>query len=281
MSSTEPTPEQALELFKEIEQHFPFQSLGEDRWYILAISAIAGSVHPEFAQQLYLYLVSKPEFSTPPQRQALMRRLREALVKLVSVVGVPKPLEAVFSMAEVEREEDKDYSFSREHWHSGPENQQRGKDWLGHIYRHNDNQTAEMMAAHKDFRMSSPLLLLPPIPLPELLGKESLIPQRDKLIRDAPIAGWLSIEITYGLYLSDHTILDGIDTELVVLSGIMIQNLKRETGWHLRGTRRIGVTFGDVELIQQCIEKVAAFCGLRLTKVPRVADIEHEVNEQA
>lgn len=94
----------------------------------------------------------------------------------------------------------------------------------------------------------------------------------------------------------------------------MIQNLKRETGWHLRGTRRIGVSFDDVELIQQCvclfplplscrlrawimffavaltlvfslsllqIEKVAAFCGLRLTKVPRVADIEHEVNEQA
>lgn len=34
-------------------------------------------------------------------------------MKLVSVVGVPKPLEAVFSMGEVEREEDKDYSFSR------------------------------------------------------------------------------------------------------------------------------------------------------------------------
>lgn len=42
-----------------------------------------------------------------------MRRLREALVKLVSVVGVPKPLEAVFSMGEVEREEDRDMSFSR------------------------------------------------------------------------------------------------------------------------------------------------------------------------
>ena len=111
--------------------------------------------------------------------------------------------------------------------------------------------------------------------------------------------GWLSIEITYGLYLSDHTILDGIDTELVVLSGIMIQNLQRETGWHLRGTRRIGVSFEDVELIQQCvrclsvsvacgeagltpvmqIEKVAAFCGLQLTRVPRVKDIEHEVDE--
>ena len=107
--------------------------------------------------------------------------------------------------------------------------------------------------------------------------------------------GWLSIEITYGLYLSDHSILDAVDTELVVLAGIMLQNLKTETGWHLRGTRRIGVSHDDVETIQQCvsfnatencvmidelcvqIEKVAAFCGLQLTKVPRVKDIEHEV----
>ena len=58
-------------------------------------------------------MISKPEYSSPAQRQALMRRIREALVKLVSVVGVPKPLEAVFCMGEVEREEDKDYSFSR------------------------------------------------------------------------------------------------------------------------------------------------------------------------
>lgn len=138
-------------------------------------------------------------------------------MKLVSVVGVPKPLEAVFSMAEVEREEDRDYSFSRcvpfsfrlpslpffasfhptfcysgmpgslltflprEHWQSGPENQQRGKDWLGQIYRHNDNQTAEMMAAHKDFRMSFPLLLLPTLPFPPIL-----IRRGEKLIRNAP-----------------------------------------------------------------------------------------------
>lgn len=67
------------------------------------------------------------------------------------------------------------------------------------------------------------------------------------------LTAWLSIEITYGLYLSDHSILDGVDTELVVLSGIMIQNLSRETGWHLRGTRRIGVSYDDVETIQQCV----------------------------
>jgi hypothetical protein len=41
--------------------------------------------------------------------------------------------------------------------------------------------------------------------------------------------------------------------------------------------RRLGVSMEDVELVQQCIEMVAAFAGVRLNKVPRVKDIEHEV----
>lgn len=92
-----------------------------------------------------------------------------------------------------------------------------------------------------------------------------------------PYPAWISTEITYGLYLSDHSILDGLSTELVVLGGIMIQNLKLETAWHLRGMRRLGVSMEVVELVQQCIEMVAAFAGVRLNKVPRVKDIEHEV----
>lgn len=64
---------------------------------------------------------------------------------------------------------------------------------------------------------------------------------------------WVSEEITYGLYLSDHSILGPVETELVVLGGIMMQNLPRETGWHLRGTRRIGVSMEDVETVQQCV----------------------------
>jgi hypothetical protein len=66
-------------------------------------------------------------------------------------------------------------------------------------------------------------------------------------------ADWTSKQITYGLYLSDHSILNDVETELTVLSGIMIQNLPRETAWHLRGTRRIGVSMEDVETVQQCV----------------------------
>lgn len=58
-------------------------------------------------------MISLQEYSTSEKRKALVKRLREALVKLVSVVGVPRPLEAIFSIAAVERDEDKDYSFSR------------------------------------------------------------------------------------------------------------------------------------------------------------------------
>ena len=35
------------------------------------------------------------------------------------------------------------------------------------------------------------------------------------------------------------------------------------------------VFFADMTCVK--IEKVAAFCGLQLTRVPRVKDIEHEV----
>lgn len=58
-------------------------------------------------------LTSDASGRTPAQRQALVRRLREALLKLVSIVGVPRPLEAVYQIAAVERAEDREYSFSR------------------------------------------------------------------------------------------------------------------------------------------------------------------------
>ena len=42
-----------------------------------------------------------------------------------------------------------------------------------------------------------------------------------------------------------------------------------------------GSRFLVVRLLTRCpqqIEKVAEFCGLQLTRVPRVKDIEHEVD---
>lgn len=113
MSNTEPSKGDAIKLFQDLEHHFPSKTLGDDKWQILAIAAVTGGGHPEHAATLYEYLILKTQYGTSDSRKALIRRLREALVKLVSVVGVPKPLEAVFCIGEIERGEDRDYSFSR------------------------------------------------------------------------------------------------------------------------------------------------------------------------
>jgi hypothetical protein len=66
-----------------------------------------------FAPLLYRELIKRPEHQTSEQRQALMRRIRETLLKLVSIAGVCKPLDAIFDIDAITAAEDKDYSFSR------------------------------------------------------------------------------------------------------------------------------------------------------------------------
>ncbi|KAH7377457.1 hypothetical protein BKA64DRAFT_688167 [Cadophora sp. MPI-SDFR-AT-0126] len=235
----EPRQEGAVALFEAIEKKFPHKTAGEDAWYLVVLSALVG-VEPEHAAYLYTYLINKPQFLTPESRQALVRRLREALVKNVALQGVCKPLESLFSIAKIERQEDKDYTFSREKWQTGADTIERGNTWLNTLYKGNLSTPTSHFAAHKDFE-------------------------------------YISRQITYGFYLSDHTILKPVETELVTLTGIMIQNLPLETAWHLRGTRRVGVSIEDVEIIQQCIEMVAEYGGAKLHKIPRVTDVEHEV----
>ncbi|OSS53618.1 hypothetical protein B5807_01272 [Epicoccum nigrum] len=236
----DPTEDEALALFKAVEELFPSKSLGDEKWYILTLAAMVGGGQPGFAPLLYKELIKRPENQTPEQRKALMRRIRETLFKLIVIIGVCKPLEAIFDIDAITRPEDKDYTFSREGWQCDEANAKRGWEWQSRLYQNNQGAIDNVLASQRDF-------------------------------------DWTSKQITYGLYLSDHSILNDVETEITVLSGIMIQNLPRETAWHLRGTRRIGVSSEDTETLQQCIELVARFCGLRLHRVPRVADIEHEV----
>jgi hypothetical protein len=74
---------------------------------------MVGGGQPGFAPLLYKQLIERPEYTTPVQRQELMRRIRETLFKLIVIIGVCKPLEAIFDIDAITRPEDKDYSFSR------------------------------------------------------------------------------------------------------------------------------------------------------------------------
>jgi alkylhydroperoxidase/carboxymuconolactone decarboxylase family protein YurZ len=158
----------------------------------------------------------------------------------VSIVGVCKPLEAILAISKVEQPEDRDCTFTRKDWKADEANHERGASWLKKIYAGNTEDTLALFDAHKDFR-------------------------------------WISEEITYGLYLSDRQVLDDWDTEVIVLAGIMIQNLKLETKWHIRGALRVGMSKEDVKAIMQAVRKVAEFTEVKLSRIPSVEEVEHEV----
>ena len=227
-------------LFNRIEEEFRATELGDDKWYILALACVATGPDPELAGHLYRHLCAQPAYTTSEARKALVRRLREVLVKSISVIGVCKPIEAVVAIAREERPEDRDFSSTREGWQAGPENRARADAWFRKVYTRNADDAVGLFDAHKDF-------------------------------------AWLSMEITYGFYLSDRQVLGDVETQLVVLSAIMSQNMPLETHWHIRGTRRIGVSRHDTEVLYRCIGLAADHFGVSLHKVPTVEQVEPDV----
>ncbi|EKJ71433.1 hypothetical protein FPSE_08366 [Fusarium pseudograminearum CS3096] len=239
MASPGLTPELS-QLFQKVENGFKGTQLGNQRWYLLVIACLSTSPDPEAAAALYLYLTKQDIYQTSESRQTLIQRIREALLKSVILVGVCKPLEAILAISKVEKPEDRDYSTTREGFQINDASHERGKDWFKKVYTRNAGDTIGMFDAHKDF-------------------------------------AWTSMEITYGLFLSDRQVLDDVDTQLVVLPAIMSQNLPLETHWHIRGTRRIGVSKDDVQVIWDSVRDVAKFFGVELNKVPTVDAVEPDV----
>lgn len=225
-----------IKLFENVEKAISCTSLGPDRWYLLVLAALVGGTEPMLADQLYLYLINKPSFQTPSSRQALTRRLREALFKIVSVVGVCKPIEAVLAISKVERPEDRDYTCTRSDWTADATNYARGKEWLRTVYGEDTEKTLALFDAHRDF-------------------------------------GWHAVAVTYGLFLSDRQVLDDMDTELVTLVGIAIQNLPLETGWHIKGAKRVGMKASQIEAVFSAIKEVGKFMGVKLDRLPAPKEI--------
>ncbi|MBE3044651.1 hypothetical protein IMZ48_19240 [Candidatus Bathyarchaeota archaeon] len=241
--SAPPTPSpdpKLVELFTNIETSLRSTELGDDRWYIVVLACMVAGPDPEAASELYLHLCAQARYSTPTARQALVRRLREALVKSVSIVGVCKPIEAILAIAAVERPEDRDLSVTREGWQADDANLDRAMEFFRKIYTRNAGDTIGLFDAHKDF-------------------------------------AWLSKHITYGFYLGDRQVLDDLDTEMVVFPAIMALNLRTETWWHIRGTRRIGVSKGDTQVVWDAIHTIMGHFGVKLNKVPTVDEVEPDV----
>lgn len=88
---------------------------------------------------------------------------------------------------------------------------------------------------------------------------------------------WQQEQVIYGVFLSDHSVLSAVETEMVSLSALMCGGYLRETLWHLRGFRRLGPGLDETKKICKAIQLVAKWCGLNGDDWPGPEDVEHEV----
>lgn len=82
-----------------------------------------------------------------------------------------------------------------------------------------------------------------------------------------------STEISYGLFLAEHRVLDIAGSEVVIVPAIVCQNLKGPTMWHQRGFLRVGISRAEVGQVQKVPEAIASFGGRVLDKIRDVSDV--------
>lgn len=89
-----------------------------------------------------------------------MRRLREAVIKCIILNGIPSAFEALMAVGREEKDEDKDFSFSREGWQPDKVNFDRGMRVLEFLYRDEHARIMSLFDAHRDLRMRHALCKL-------------------------------------------------------------------------------------------------------------------------
>jgi hypothetical protein len=90
---------------------------------------------------------------------------------------------------------------------------------------------------------------------------------------------WASIDISCGLFLGDHQVLNIAESELVILPAILCHNLPGPTEWRLEACLRVGFTREEVDAVQRVVERVVMYGGGEVMRVGSVWDIVVEEEE--
>lgn len=86
-----------------------------------------------------------------------------------------------------------------------------------------------------------------------------------------------SLSLPVGI-LSENSILDFPQTELVILSALVPQNAMSEIMWHLRGSRRAGWSDEVIQSVRRMALEVGKKAGCRINKVPELNDVREDEN---
>ena len=132
---------------------------------------------------------------------------------------------------------------------TGPSVDQKGLDFMLKLYRHN---------------------------LPDIMASWK---------RHQADVEWLEMRVVYGLFLSDVSLLSAVESEMVVTPGIMAQDVRGPTFWHVRGLQRLRVSKQDTDVVLEVIKRSAAWAGRELKETRDLTaadvDVEWDLQQQA
>ncbi|KAJ5101214.1 hypothetical protein N7456_007266 [Penicillium angulare] len=222
------------------------RELGENAWYLIITAALGVCPMPSATAAFYTYLTKHvSEFSSENSKEHLSKRLRDVILKLLTIVGGPQVLSVLIPLAAAEGDIKSKAASSmlNKKWASDRINVQdiydRGQTTINTIYGGRLlEKVFESFGSHKEDVKFQEIFTL------------------------------------YGLYLSDFEILTPIETEAVVYASISCLGLEVPGKWHLRGMGRLmGArgTYNDSEEmskivgqlidLKQAVESVVGFVG--------------------
>lgn len=84
---------------------------------------------------------------------------------------------------------------------------------------------------------------------------------------------WLTIDVGYGLFCADESVLNTLETELITYTAIACQGLHGPMAGHLGGLKRLNLSLEEAEGVTACAETVAKWEGQDPSPWPRVRDM--------
>lgn len=185
------------------------------------------------------------------------------------MTGIPRACDAHFSMAKVE-DDDADLTMSnRQELASGEEGKEaaltRTNDWFKNVFTGEDHRRIwASTETNQDFSKLSNLLSHSSDHTESLLANFSL-----------PLTAFTIKYSVYGLYLSDLTVFNPLENELVMLSCVLSQGGRVASLSHFNGLRLLGVNESDAEGVQKVIEIVGKWMGNDVSGWVKASEVAH------
>lgn len=244
------------EYIQELRKSF-HSDLPEDDWYVILTSAFASAhlaveaVPLIYEEALQLYA---PHNQTKYDKEAIkiQRRIKESLLKGAIIYGIPSAIDAMVIWIPILRKEyqsqpgrnDSGTFFRKDRdTKTMPEYESAAMDHLSVIYQHNIDSIFQRF------------------------GQDA-----NDIFRQI-------IHFGYGWNLSYTDILNFPSTELCLVAALILQNLRMEVLWHLRGALRSGLSQEVIQNVHQVCIRIAKDADLRTNKVPTLEEVSEHTNE--